>query len=309
MIRVGILGAESSIAGELIRILLHHPEVELGDLYSPEFSGSPVSKVHNGLIGESPLVFTDSVDLEKTDLLIVTSPKYDEVFKSILPADVKVIYIQDGDRFPLNSETDIINFVPGVSEMFRKPLVRGANLSRILSSYATVGLIVLYPLALHLLLNDTVSIRIGLPDFKRAGLDEESCRKEIETQLQKKQLSFTSLSNVQFEPLPSERALRVDIDFNCAVSKEEISRVFEEIYEDHNFTFLTETLPAGADVEGTQKTLIHIEKPTNENVHISAMADCVMRGGAGDAIHVLNLLFGLFEKTGLNLPASKAFKF
>lgn len=305
MIKVGILGAESPLAGELIRLLLHHPEVELDAVVAPVLKGLPVTAHHKGLVGETDLNFTDLLQSDSLDLIFAASPLYLDTLPK--PGEnLKVVY--------LGSDPDIsiptfegIQWIPAVSEMFRKPLVRGAVASRILTPPGSVALIALFPLALHLLLNNTLQLQITLPEFSASHPNEQQVRGELEDILKEVQLSFSRFADVSIKKGAARRAVKVEISFDCMVTKEEIEKLYQDIYDDHNFTFLVSSPPTPAEVEGTHKCLLYIDKPEEGKVVVTAVADAVFRGGVGDAIHAMNLLFGLFEKIGLSLPASRAF--
>lgn len=307
MIKVGILGAENVAAGELLRVLLNHPEVELLSAVAPTMRGRTLSSYHRGLIGETDLRFSDSLDLESVDLVFITSPDFHVTFNETLPEELKVILIQGKDSYTLPAPFDGLDFIPGVSEMFRKPLVRGAKASRILPSSSSLILIALYPLAAHLLLNDTITINLQVPAHHAGTISVEGMKGEIETLIRTVQLSMPNLKEIKAEASDTIRALSADISFECKISKEEIERIYEDTYVDHHFAFLVKSDPSPSEVAGTHKCLIYVSKPTADTIRIKAVADSVLRGGAGDAIHAMNLLFGLFEKTGLSLPAGLAF--
>lgn len=307
MIKVGIIGAESNEAGELLRLLVHHPEVELTTVYAPALRGRMINSYHRGLVGDTEMKFADTVDFEDLDVVFITSDNYSINQQTELPDSLKVISMESESNRTLRQPFDRIEYVPGVSEMYRKPLVRGARGARILSSAASVAIIALYPLALHLLLNDSLSIKVKVPLLRDSHISSDELGEEITRQLQKAQLSFSKVQATEIESHDKLRALIADIEFDCAVSEEEIERVYNEIYDDHNFTFLVRTEPLPTEVAGTHKCLLYISKPSEGRLHIKAVADSVLRGGAGDAIHAMNLLFGLFEKTGLSLPAGLAF--
>lgn len=307
MIKVGITGGESADAGELIRLLLLHPEVELMFVESSQHAGKNLSSVHKGIIGDSNLNFTSSVNYEPLDVLFITSGNFTHSYLDLIPESVKIIALSHLSGI---SEVNISGrtFVPGVSEMFRKQLVRGATTSRVLPSPVVVSLISLYPLALNLLLNDSIEIEAAVPRFRQNTVEPDAMKDELELLLKNVQLSFSGFKKVAIVPSHTVRAISVDIRMDCGISKEEIEKVFNSVYDDHNFSFLTDNIPAPEEVSGTQKCLIYIEKPSEETLRIHSVADAVLRGGAGDAVHVLNLLLGLYEKTGLSLNASLAFK-
>ena len=308
MIRVGVAGAETLLAGELLRLLVHHPDVDLKNVYSPGMFGRKISNFHRGLTGDTDLKFSDKLELDDLDLLFIASDE-DLFGQNIeIPEGLKVIFIQSDENFTIKSPFDKLEFVPGVSEMYRKRLVRGAVASRILSSPTSVALIALFPLALHLLLNESVRIKVKYPEFLANNISIEAMKKELESILNEVQLSFHYIQEITVERYKTLRAISVEIEFPCSVSEEEIERIYNEIYDDHNFSFVVNTEPSPTEVSGTHKCLIYVSKPDEKTVKVKAIADSVLRGGAGDAIHAMNLLFGLYEKIGLNLPASLAFK-
>lgn len=305
MIKIGIAGADTPEAGELLRLLIQHPEIELIFAHAPAQKGVPVFKHHRGLVGDTELRFTEAFPIDKIDLLFVTSE--DSMPPDVpLPDNVKVVIVQKNDEFKPIADIDAEEFIPGVSEMFRKPLVRIGRYSRVLPPATSLSLIVLYPLATHLVLNDTLTLKIGLPPYKKESVNVELMTAELESLLEKVQMSFTRFKSVEVDASDTLRALTLEASFESTITVEEIVKMYESIYDDHNFTFLVDTPPSPTEVAGTHKCLIHIGRDESR-IKISAVADSVLRGGAGDAIHTMNLLFGLFEKTGLSLPAGLAF--
>lgn len=304
MIKVGIVGADSPFSGELIRLLAIHPEVELKELVAPSLKGLPVASIHKGLIGEQDLRFCEKLDPENIDVLFLyLASDQNQVENSNFPDGLKVVDCNPSTVLLIESE----GWVPGLSEMCRKPLVRGARKAFLLPSPTTVALIILYPLACHLLLNDTLSLKVFRPKLVARQWSEKEVSESVEKLLKKVQLSFHNLNKIDFEAAEGNRALKVEAELDTNISEEEIARMYEGIYDDHNFSIVVDSSPSASEVEGTQKCLIHIEKTAPDRLKVTGIADGVMRGGAGDALHVMNLLFGLFEKIGLTLPASNAF--
>lgn len=311
MIKVGIVGAESPMAGELIRILVNHPDVDLMNVCSPALKGRSIASVHHGLIGEDNLVFTDSVDCEKTDVIFIDShSEMAERFRSMtsesedaqMYPDLKIIDMSHAPTL----DFDNLGMVYGLPELNRKKLVRGAKRAVVPRSVAGVSIISLLPLATHLLLKDDIRIMvecpddIGIPDKLERALEETSYI------LSKIQQSYSSEIILQRVPSShSTRALKLIIEVNCSVSKNELEKIYRDTFDDHNFTWITNRPTSPDEVEGTDKCVISIADANGEKIVIESVADCRMRGGAGDAIHIMNLMFGLHEKTGLSLKAHK----
>lgn len=303
MIKVGILGAATRAAGEVFRILTHHPDVELKCAYEPGMTGRTLCSVHHGLVGECSLVFTESVSLGKLDVVIVCEPS--ELADSIvlhpeLNPELRVI-----DLTGVYRRRREANLCYGLSEVNRKELVRGATRAFVPPPVETLALIALYPFANSLMLNADIDVEAsGNVD---SSDNAECVGSDIAAFLGRVQQSFGSWVNVSAVASRAEesmgRGMRVRITFPCGLNVADAARLYDEIYDDHNFTFLLDHPAPFKEVEGTNKCLINISKPDAGTVCLDIAADSTLSGGAGDAVHLLNLLFGLHELTGLMLKA------
>lgn len=305
MVKVGILDADVPMAGEIIRILINHPETELVSLIAPGLMGRNISSVHHGVIGEDNLNFTDKVNLDDIDLLIMMQAN--ELAHNIINQfkgldDLHLIVF--GKEF--QGQNIIDEFEIGLSEINRKALVRGAKSAYIPSPVIVPSLISLIPLAHFLLLNSDIDIEISLPEDLALLYNESLEAAGIEKILKKYQTSFNGKVNLKINSdHQTERGIRTHISFQNSLPVDEIEKIYDQIYDDHNFTFISRNEVNSKEVEGTQKTIINIDKPEADMLVIESVADARLRGGAGDAVHVLNLFFGLHEKTGLNLKPSR----
>lgn len=304
MVKLAIIGAQSPQAGEMIRILVHHSEVDLVTLYAPSLKGRNVASVHHGLIGEQSLIFSDRLDLSDVDLLIVADDiTQDEYVTNQIneSEDLKVISLKKDWLTKHNIENKEV----GLSEINRKALVRGAKNAYLLSPAIVPVLISLIPLSNFLLLNSDIDIDIILSPDLINSINVEEEVKELTNLIKAKQNSFKNKINLRLSPSQDpSRAVLTDIRLQNNLSIDELERIFEDIYDDHNFTFLSHEITP-AEVEGTQKVIMKLEKPESDLLNIQLVNDSRLRGGAGDAVHVLNLFFGLHEKTGLYLKASR----
>lgn len=311
MIKVGIVGADSPMAGELIRILVNHPDVDLVTAHAPALRGRSVTSVHHGLTGELNLEFTDEIDPRRLDVVFIDShSETAERFRAWArdpeaEEDCPDLRIIDMSHAP-SLDFESLGMVYGLPEINRKAIVHGARSAVVPRSVAAVSLISLFPMATHLLLNDTINIRIECPDDIAVPEKLERAHDETIHILRKLQQSHNG--DVTFERVPSThsaRAIRLEIETRCGVRKDELTRIFEETYDDHNFTFISGRPMPPEEVEGTDKCIISLSEPEEGKILIETVADCRMRGGAGDAVHIMNLMFGLHEKTGLYLKAHK----
>lgn len=305
MIKVGILNADTPNAGELIRILINHPETEITTLYAPNLIGRNVSSIHHGMIGEEIVNFSDKIVPENLDILFIT--KSDPSNKNLLDEldkweDLKIVVLNNDNHKALDNN---LKFT-GISEINRKNLVREDKIAYIPSPILVPALIATVPLARYMLLNSTLKITAIVPDpIAYESEPPELLGVYLKKALEEVQPSFSSNINFYFEQAKNEeRVMTLKITFDCNLSIDEIEKIYEEEYDDHNFTFVTTTPVSHKEVEGTQKCVIYLNKPNNTTLEITVFADGRMRGAAGDAVHIMNLFTGLHEKTGLILKSS-----
>lgn len=302
MINIAVIGASSLQAGELIRLLVNHPEVEIKYLYSPDYTGRPAASRHHGLIGEEIVSFTDNLDFSDSNLVFIADSGFsvkeftDNLVKN---PEIRIIDLSGEESVPG------IDMSVGLSEINRKELVRGAKTARILTPLSSLALIALFPFALNSLLPSSISIDAAAPsDIARNEKIKED-KKQIGNILKKAQDNFSEDINIRISPNKSERVMRLKISFKCEIDLDEIMNIYDSIYDDHNFVFITLSDMEGREIEGTQKTVITVRKPLPELCELEIVGDCRMRGGAGDAVHVMNLFFALYEKIGLQLKPSR----
>ncbi|MDE6786303.1 MAG: hypothetical protein K2J46_04605 [Muribaculaceae bacterium] len=305
MIRVGIAGADTAMAGELIRILINHPDVELVSAFAPGKVGRKVASVHHGLAGECELEFSPDINPKNLDVIFIDAH-----------SDVADRFRMNTDRWPdlriidmshcPSLDFDALDMAYGLPETNRKQLVRGCRRAVVPRSVAASAIIGLYPLARHLLLKGDIYVDYACPKDIDTEEKMNMVRQEILYVLKKTQNSF--YGNIILRHLDeevSDRGLKVTVEIPCSLDINEVFKIFDDCYEDHNFTFMLSNSMPGYEVEGTQKTLVTLQKQTSDRLTITIIADSRMRGGAGDAVHIMNLLFGLHERTGLYLKAHK----
>ncbi len=303
MIKVGIIGAETPDAGELLRILINHPEVDIHTLYAPAWSGRMVSSRHHGFLGEDIVNFTDEIN-----------PSYLDVIFLLDDSETGTSLLLNSDTYP---ELRIIDLSPsrierwenygfeyGLSEVNRKPLVRGARIAVVPTPAASLSLISLYPLALNDLLTSDVDISILAPRDVQPTIDVSTLSQEIELFLQKTQKDFDGKVYVRVASRDSGRSMRVSTLLKSPLAIAEVDKIFESVYDDHNFTFTNFSDIERDEIEGTHKCIVSIKKPGAGLLEVTAVGDCHLRGGAGDAVHIMNLFFALDEKVGLQLKPS-----
>ncbi len=321
MIRAGILGGEGFAAGELIRLLINHPDVELSRVQSRLYAGRMITEVHQGMEGETYLRFTPDVELDDLDVVFCCYPHghTSRLFaETPIPEGLKIIDLSRDFRI----EGDGNEFVYGLPELNRKRLVHGVTKVATPGSFATGIELALLPLAKNLLLNSPIHIT-AITGFSGSAVEKSSPDQlawhrdnvsiyhplahqhipEIRQTLTALQSTFSS--DIHFIPMRGSfaRGMLVTAYMDMAVSVDQLRNIYEDYYADHSFTFIVDRRPDLKDVVNTNKCLIHLEK-VGDKLLITAVMDNILKGAAGQAVHNMNLLFGLHEKVGLALKSS-----
>lgn len=319
MIKAGIIGGAGYTAGELIRLLLNHPDVELVWVNSTSNAGNAVSSVHQGLVGETDLHFTSETDFDAIDVVFFCTP-HGESRKFMeshdVPEDLKIVDLSQDYRIAGDHD-----FVYGLPEVNRKYINHGKRVANP-GCFATAIQLALLPLAKNLLLNSDIHVT-AITGSTGAGVkpsasshfswrnDNISIYKpfkhqhlaEIRQTLCTLQRSFNS--EINFIPVRGcfSRGIYATVYMDCPVELDEIKKQYEDYYADHNFTFVIDRIPDLKDVVNTNKCLLYLTKE-NGKLLIVSVIDNLLKGASGQAVHNMNLLFGLHERVGLQLKAS-----
>lgn len=297
MISVGIVGASDSNAGELLRLLVNHPDVNLVKLCDNINQGKSIVDIHHGLIGETNLSVSPIEELENVDVLFIsldTQEAKEFLSDYIIPDDQFIIDMSGYAREYCDTK-----FVYGLSELNRKPLVRGAHLATIPTPVASAILVSLIPLIINNISTTDIIVNV------EGGVDSLSgIESEVKEQLQKLQKEFNSNININLSEQEHRRGIRVETSLTTNVPFDEIFRLYEDYYDDHNMTYILRGRKDYKEVEGSDKCLVSLIDKSNGQLVIDTIADAHLRGGAGDAVHVMNLFCGLHEKIGLTLKVN-----
>lgn len=320
MIKIGIIGGAGYTAGELIRLLLNHPDAEIVFVNSSSNAGNRITDVHCDLFGETDLRFTDQLPLEDIDLLFFCTAHGDTrkfMESHTIPETLKIIDLSMDYRIA----SDEHDFVYGLPELNRRRICNSRHVANP-GCFATCIQLAVLPLAKHLMLNSDLHVN-AITGSTGAGVkpsptshfswrnDNISIYKpfthqhlaEIYQSLHQLQNSFGS--NVNFIPMRGNfsRGIFATTYIDCKVELSEIQRIYEEYYDDHSFTFVTDKNPNLKQVVNTNKCLIYLQKYDNKLLIVS-MIDNLLKGASGQAVHNMNLLFGLEETVGLHLKPS-----
>jgi len=320
MIRIGIIGGAGYTAGELIRLLINHPDAEIVFINSSSNAGNKITDVHSGLFGETELEFTSELPFDEVDLLFLCSAHGDSkkfMESHIIPEHIKIIDLSTDYRI----KSDEHEFIYGLPELNRRAICKSKYVANP-GCFATCIQLGVLPLAKHLMLNSELHVN-AITGSTGAGVKPSSTTHfswrndnisiykpfthqhlaEIDQSLRQLQNSFNS--RINFIPVRGNfsRGIFATTYIDCKIDLSEITRIYEEYYDDHSFTFITDKNPDMKQVVNTNKCLIHLEKH-NDKLLIISMIDNLLKGASGQAVHNMNLLFGLEEKVGLHLKPS-----
>ena len=320
MIKVGIIGGAGYTAGELIRILLGHPDAEIVFVNSTSNAGNKLSAVHEGLIGETDMVFTDQLPLDAIDVLFFCTAHGDTrkfMEANTLPEGLKVIDLSMDYR--LESEDN--PFIYGLPELNRRAICKSQYVANP-GCFATAIQLALLPLARNLMLNDDVYVN-AITGSTGAGVKPGATTHfswrnnnisiykpfthqhlpEIIQSIRHLQSSFNS--DINFIPYRGDfaRGIFATVVVKNAVDIEELYRIYREYYAEDSFVHVVEEQIDLKQVVNTNKCLLHLEKHGDKLLIVSCI-DNLLKGASGTAVHNMNLLFNLKETTGLILKSS-----
>ena len=318
MIRAGIIGGAGYTAGELIRLLLNHPEVRFAFVHSESNAGRHLHEVHEGIYGDTDLKFCDSFKLADADVLFLCSGhgKSREFWEQhARPAGLKVIDLAQDFR----DESE--GYVYGLPEMQRARIREAASIANP-GCFATAIQLALLPLADAGRLDSEINVT-AVTGSTGAGVrpsptthfswrsDNISVYKvfehqhlaEIRRNLGLLQPGFSA--PVNFVPMRGDfaRGIFATVHLDCPLPEDEATALYENFYADSAFTFVCDRPLDLKQVVNTNKCLLHLEKHGGKLV-ITSVLDNLLKGASGQAVQNMNLMSGLPESTGLKLKAS-----
>ena len=320
MIKVGIIGGAGYTAGELIRLLINHPDVEIIFVNSSSNAGNKLTHVHEGLYGETDMAFTSELPLDSIDLLFFCTAHGDTkkfLESNSITEDLKIIDLSQDFRIAYPSN----EFVYGLPELNRRAICKSKYVANP-GCFATGIQLALLPLAKNLLLNNSIHVN-AITGSTGAGVKPSSTSHfswrnnnisiykpfehqhlgEICQSLAQLQNSFSA--SINFIPVRGDfaRGIFTTAYMDCKVELDEIRKLYDEYYDDHSFTFVIDENPDLKQVINTNKCLIYLQKIEGKLLIISVI-DNLLKGASGQAVHNMNLLFNLEETVGLHLKPS-----
>jgi len=314
-IKAGIIGGAGYTGGELIRLLLNHPSVEIGFIHSKSYSGKKVYEVHRDLYQETDLNFVEQIDLnvDVIFLCVAHGEAADFLQKHQLNGAIKVIDLSQDFRIKGDHQ-----FVYGLPELQRDKISSADHVANP-GCFATCIQLALLPLAKTNNLADEVHVS-AITGSTGAGFSPSptthfswrnnniSVYKAFDHQHLKeiiqsiRQLAPGYDRNINFIPFRGNfsRGILASVYINWEGSEQEALEMYQKYYQDHPFVHVSPINPDLKQVVNTNKCILHLEKHADKLLIISAI-DNLLKGASGQAVQNMNLMFGLDEISGLQL--------
>ena len=339
-IKVGIVGGAGYTGGELIRLLLNHPNAEISFVHSKSNSGNPLHKVHQDLIGETGILFTSELSNDIDVLFLCAGHGEARKFleSNTIAANIKVIDLSNDFRLSANAfyhgpakanGEDIITryFVYGLPELNKAQIQSAQNIANP-GCFATAIQLGLLPLAKVSLLNEIYTT--GITGSTGAGQTLSATSHfswranniqayktlthqhlgEIMESLETIALRFNhppsgDRGDLNFVPWRGDftRGIFVSSTLTCDLSLQELLLLYKDFYSNSAFTSVSETAIHLKQVVNTNKAVIQLEKVGSKLV-VHSVIDNLLKGASGQAVQNMNLMFGLEESAGLKLKAN-----
>ena len=338
MIKVGILGAAGYTGGELIRLLINHPEVEIVFANSESNAGNAVADVHEGLLGDTDLKFTDEMPFDKVDVVFFCfgHGKSEQFLKEhTIPASVKIVDL--AQDFRIAGDHD---YVYGLPEMNKAEIAKAQHLANP-GCFATCIQLGLLPAAKHGLLKSDVAVN-AITGSTGAGQKptstthfswrnnnfsvyklfthqhlHEICQTlnilrpadapEVVDTLNEGFEVGEGKVTIDFIPYRGDFARGIFctevITLDKAVDKDEVVAIYKDFYKDAAFTHYSDKAPDLKQVVNTNKAIVHVDV-FGRKIVITSMIDNLLKGAVGQAVQNMNIMFGINETEGLRLKSS-----
>ncbi len=322
-IKAGIIGGAGYTGGELLRILVNHPQVDIAFVHSNSNAGNFLYEVHTDLFGDTELKFTGEIshDVDVLFLCVGHGDARKFLEANPFPANVKIIDLSQDFRLKDRATIDGRSFIYGLPELNRNAIKQADNIANP-GCFATCLQLGLLPLAASKNLNSEVHITAttgstgagqslsatshftwrndNLSVYK--AFDHQHLN-EIGQSLKQLQAGFDQ--TVNFIPYRGDftRGIIASIYLDSDLTAEDAVKLYTEYYAGHPFTHVTTRNIDLKQIVNTNKCFIQVQKKGNKLFIISIM-DNLLKGASGQAAQNMNLLFGLDETTGLKLKAA-----
>jgi N-acetyl-gamma-glutamyl-phosphate reductase len=324
-ISAGIIGGAGYTGGELIRLLLNHPQAHIAFVHSKSNAGNPLHQVHEDLVGETNIQFTGDngffhSDIDVLFLCVGHGEAKKFLAENAIPDRIKIIDLSQDFRLNEQSTIGDRQFTYGLPELNREKIRSATNIANP-GCFATCIQLGLLPLAKAGLLGHVYTTGITGSTGAGQGLSATSHFSwrnnnisayktlthqhlhEIGQSL--KQLQPKTEIDLNFIPWRGDftRGIFVSSQVSCDLELNEVTAIYEAFYEDHPFTHVSENVIFLKQVVNTNKCVIQLEKVGTKLV-VHSITDNLLKGASGQAVQNMNLMFGIDECAGLKLKAN-----
>lgn len=327
-IKAGIIGGAGYTGGELIRLLINHPNTEISFIHSRSNGGAPVSSIHQDMVGETKLTFTSDLEnpiggKQPLDVLFlcVGHGEAKKFLEENPVADaVKIIDLSQDFRLSAQSSLNNRQFVYGLPELNKEAIRNAKNIANP-GCFATAIQLGLLPLAKAGLLNNIYTTGITGSTGAGQSLSASTHFSWRANNIQPyKTLKHQHLNEIGQSLLQLQPGSKIDLSFipwrgdftrgifissqiDCELTQEELDALYEDFYQDHPFTIVSKDAIFLKQGVNTNKCIIQLEKVGSKLV-VHSVIDNLLKGASGQAVQNMNLLFGLDECAGLKLKAN-----
>ena len=317
MIKVGILGGAGYTGGELTRLLINHPDVEIVFIHSESNAGNKVADVHEGLYGDTDLEFSSEMPFDEVDVLFFCfGHGKSEAFLRVHPVPERVRIVDFAQDFRLAAPSN--DFVYGLPELQRDTIAKATRVANP-GCFATCIQLGLLPLAAAGKLEGIVSVN-AITGSTGAGVKPSATthfswrsgnmsvykafRHQHVPEIMQSLRTLQPSTSVVLDFLPYRgdfpRGIFCTEVLRTEMTIEEVQRIYEEFYASSPFTHYVRSAVDMKRVVNTNKCLVHAER-IDDKLLITSCIDNLLKGAAGQAVENMNLLFGLPEDRALRL--------
>ena len=323
MLEIGIIGGAGYTAGELIRLLLNHPEVNINFVYSTSNAGNKLHKVHKDLIGSTEISFTSQINTKVDTLFLCLGHGNSTTFleNNNFSKNTKIIDLSNDFRLFADKKFEGKDFVYGLPEL-DKTVIKTAKYIANPGCFATALQLAILPLAAKGLLNNDIHIN-AVTGATGAGTSLSATTHftyrdnnfshykafnhqhlgEINQTVNQLQTNFNAEINFVPNRGNFSRGIFATTYTKYDGSLDDAIKIYKEYYKNAAFTFVSDEEIHLKQVVNTNKCLIHLAKHGTKLL-ITSTIDNLLKGASGQAIQNLNLMYGFEETLGLNLKAS-----
>ncbi|WP_343523526.1 N-acetyl-gamma-glutamyl-phosphate reductase [Pedobacter sp.] len=322
-IKAGIIGGAGYTGGEMLRILINHPNVEIAFVNSSSNAGNLISDVHTDLVGDTDLKFVSNIEQDIDVLFLCVGHGDAKKFLAENPVSetIKIIDLSQDFRLHQKSTFENREFVYGLPELNRDKIKTAKNIANP-GCFATCIQLGLLPLAEKGLIRKEVHINATTGSTgagqSLAATSHFSWRNNnlsVYKAFEHQHLNEISESLLQLQPSLSEvlnfipqrgaftRGILAAMYLETDLTLEEAQNIYEEYYSAHPFTHVSRKNIDLKQVVNTNKALVHVEKHGGK-LFIISIIDNLLKGASGQAVQNMNIMFGLEETAGLRLKAA-----